>query len=398
MTDRKPVRDAAAGWRDLPRDVWILLLARAVNRLGAFSLPFLSLVLVNDFGASLSSAGYLLSAFGLATIPSRLLGGQLADRFGSKATICLGLGGTAAAQLLVAGAHDFTQAVWAVIALGLFFEIYEPASQALIADVTTEHQRPAAYNLLAVAMAVAGLGAGLLAAVVAGIDLRWLFVIDAATCMLCAAVVAIALTGENARERRNPHRPRDRGAWSDRRLLAMLAVGTAFATIYLQVTIALPLTITQRDQPVSLVGGLLALSTLTLVLMQPVLIRPRLRLLGHFRLMGLGFLLLGGGLAVYGFATTIAAFVAGTIIWSVGDAVLIGRAYAVVASLAPDTKRAQYLAIYGISWGIAAIAAPTVGTRLLEVGGPPLTWSTMAAASVLLAFAQPSLGRQLTRR
>src|SRR5689334_151424 len=117
MTDRKPAPDAVAVWRDLPRAVWILLLARAVNRLGAFSLPFLSLVLVDEFGASLISAGYLISAFGLATIPSRLLGGQLAERFGSKATICLGLGGTAAAQLFVAGAHDFTQAIWAVIAL-----------------------------------------------------------------------------------------------------------------------------------------------------------------------------------------------------------------------------------------------------------------------------------------
>ncbi|MCM4084483.1 MFS transporter [Paractinoplanes hotanensis] len=397
MTDREPILGAVVVWRDLPRAIWVLLLARAVNRLGAFSLPFLSLVLVNDFRASLTSAGYLISAFGLATIPSRLLGGHLADRFGPKATICLGLAGTAAAQLLVAGSHTFTQAIFAVILLGLFFEIYEPASQALIADVTDEYQRPAAYNLLAVAMAVAGMGAGLLAAVVAGIDLRWLFIIDAATCLLCAAVVAFALTDKTARGQRDTHRSRERGAWSDRRLLAMLAVGTIFATIYLQITIALPLTITQRHLPVSVVGVLLVLSTLTLVLVQPVLNRSRLRLLGHFRIMTLGYLLLGAGLAVYGFATTIAAFAAATVIWSLGDAVLIGRAFTVVASLAPDAKRAQYLAVYGTSWGIAAIIAPTAGTWLLELGGPPLTWSTMATASVLLALVQPSLGRRLTR-
>jgi len=397
MTGPEPASTAVTVSRDLPRTVWIIVLARAVNRLGAFTLPFLSLVLVHDFGASLTSAGYLLSAFGLATIPSRLFGGHLAKRLGAKTTISLGLAGTAAAQLFVAGARTFTQAIFALVMLGLFFEIHEPPSQALIADVTEEHQRPAAFNLLAVAMAVAGLGAGLLAAVLAGMNLRWLFVIDAATCLLCAAVVSLVLADGAAQRPRNGHR-RDRGVWSDRRLLVMLATGTVFAIIYLQITIALPLTITQRHEPVSAIGALLTLSTLTMLLAQPALNCSRIRLLSHFRAMAWGYLLLGAGLAGYGFATTIPAFAVATVAWSFGDALLIGRAYTVVAALAPHAKRAQYLAVYGISWGIAAIVAPPVGTWLLTLGGPRLPWLTMAAASLSLAALQPSLERRLTRR
>ncbi len=188
-----PATDAPPGWRGLSPTVWILVLARSVNRLGAFSLPFLTVTLVQDFDASVTQSGYLLAAFGLATIPSRLFGGRLADRVSGKRTILIGLSATAVAQLLLAGSQTLTQATVAVVLLGLMFEIYEPPSQSIIADVTTATQRPVAYGLLAAAMAAAGMGAGLLAALLARLDLRWLFVADAATCLICAGVVAALL-------------------------------------------------------------------------------------------------------------------------------------------------------------------------------------------------------------
>src|SRR6476620_2590747 len=130
----------------LPRAVWLLVAARAVHRLGAFSLPFLTVTLVQTFHAPLRVAGLVMAAFGLATIPSRLLGGRLADRLGARATITLGLAGCAVAQLGIAAAHTLPQADGAAVALGL------------------------AHG-----------------------DLRWLFVVDAATCLGCAVVVALAL-------------------------------------------------------------------------------------------------------------------------------------------------------------------------------------------------------------
>ncbi len=91
-----------APWRGLSPAVWILVTARAVNRIGAFTLPFLGVVLTVEFGASLSQTGLILALFGAATIPSRLLGGQLADRLGRRRTIVLGLTGCAVAQTWIA--------------------------------------------------------------------------------------------------------------------------------------------------------------------------------------------------------------------------------------------------------------------------------------------------------
>ena len=192
----------------LPASVWLLVAARAVNRLGAFTLPFLSVTLVAEQGASVAQAGFLLAAFGVATIPSRLLGGRLSDRWGPRATIAVGLVGTAVGQLLVAGARSLTEAAVAVVLLGLAFEVYEPPSQSLVADATSPEDRPVAFGLLFAALAAAGMVAGLLAAVLAGVDLRWLFVADAVTCLACAAIVwwrlparAVAPAGAEGRGR-----------------------------------------------------------------------------------------------------------------------------------------------------------------------------------------------------
>ncbi|MEO6511819.1 MAG: MFS transporter [Nocardioides sp.] len=369
----------------LPRDVWLLVVARAVNRLGAFTLPFLSLTLVAEAGATLAQAGYLMAAFGVATIPSRLLGGRLADTWGTRATIVVGLVSTAVAQLCVAGSSSLAQATGAVVLLGLAFELYEPPSQALVADVTPAEDRPVAFGLLAAALAAAGMAAGLLAALLAGVGLRWLFVADAATCLACAAVVWWGLPSrERVHDRSSTRRP---SPWRDRRLLALLGLGTAFAVVYLQVTITLPLTVTSRGLSGAAVGLLLTASAATIVLGQPALSLPWLRQLGDLTAMAVGFVVLATGLLAMGLATSLAGFLAATVLWSLGDLVLMGRAYTLVAAIAPEDGRGSYFATYGLSWGVAAVVAPLLGTQLLARAGVTTTWASLAVISLLLAAA-----------
>lgn len=155
--------ESAQGGKALPRTVRLLIAARAVNRLGAFSLSFLTVLTTTNFGASAAVAGYISAAFGLATIPSRLIGGRLADHVGTRRTIVIGLTGCALAQLGLALSSGLVSAACFAVLLGLAFEIYEPPSQAMIADVVAPSEQVRAYSLLNVALAVAGMGAGLLA-------------------------------------------------------------------------------------------------------------------------------------------------------------------------------------------------------------------------------------------
>ena len=376
----------------LPRSVSLLLAARTVNQLGAFSISFLTVLVINDYRAGIATAGLVSAAFGLATIPSRLLGGRLADRLGRRRTILLGLTGCAAAQLGIAAARSLTATAVLAVLLGLVFELYEPPCQAMIADAVPPAQRVRAFGLLTAALAAGGMGAGLIAAALGRWDLRWLFVADALSCLVCAAVLGAVLPADGGPvvRRSGPRRPDGVNPWRDRALLAMLASGTAFALIHLQIMMLLPLSLERRGLPASDAGLLFTVSAGTVIAAQPLLRLKRLSALPAPTALALGYLLLAAGLAGYAAAAGLPLSLAATLVWSLGDLLIMGRAYAVAADLAPPGGAGRYLAVFGISWGIAGIAAPVVGTQILQHAPVPVLWAGMAGLCLALATAHLS--------
>jgi len=381
----------------LPRRVRLLVAARAVNQLGAFSLAFLTVLLSRGFGASLATAGAVSAGFGLATIPSRLLGGRLADRLGRRRTILLGLVGCAAAQLGIATAPDLAVAAVCAVLLGLAFELYEPPSQAMIADAIPAEGRASAYALLTTALAVGNMGAGLVADVVGRANLRWLFVVDAATCLACALIIRLALPADQPSAKRVDEAAPGPNPWRDRALLTMTAAGTVFALVYMLMLVSLPLSLSADGMNPASAGLVMAVSTLALVAARPVMRLRRLADLSATAAFAAGYLLMAGGLAGYAVAHTLLVLLAPTVAWSLGNLLLMGHAFAVVSGLAPPGASARYLAVYGLSWGFATVAAPLAGTWLIGAFGPGTLWTAMAVVCLAMAVAQPPLLRRLAR-
>lgn len=342
-----------------------------------------------------------MAPFGAATIPSRIIGGYLTDKLGHRNTIVLGLTLTAAFQLALAAAPNLGTAAAAAVLIGLAFEIYEPPSQALVADVVEgDRDRVTAYALYSAALAGAGVLAGVLAATVGGIDLRLLFVVDAVTGLACAALV---LTGLRARATATPSEldanegRTERSPWRDPLLLGMLLTGTGFAVLYLQLNVALPLTPAADGLRPSLVGVLFAVSAITIVVGQPLVMRGPISRLSHFSALTVGFVVLGAGFVLTGLTVTLPGLIGATVVWSIGDLLLLGRAYALVAAVAPASARGRYMSVYGVSWGIAAMVGPILGTQLishLHVAG---TWWVLGLLTLPLAAAQPLLATAARR-
>jgi MFS family permease len=400
----------------------MLAAARAVNQLGAFSLAFLTVLMCRVMGASLADAGAVAALFGLATIPSRLMGGRLADKVGRRRTILTGLAGCAVAQLGIAVAPDLAAAAGCAVLLGFAFELYEPPCQAMIAEATTPDERAPAYALLTTALAVGNMGAGLVADIVGRSGLRWLFVVDAASCLACAAIVYLGLpadrrapglavlnpaTGPVAARPRGTRtrgtrtrgtRTRQASPWRDPALLALTAAGTVFALIYMLTLVALPLSMAAEDLNPASAGLVMAAGTLMMVLGRPLLRMRPLASLSDPVAAGSGFILMAAGLAGYGAAHSLAALLAPAAVWSIGNLLLAGRALAVVTALAPAGATARYLAVYGMSWGVATVAAPVAATQLISSLGAPALWAAASALCLVMAVVQPWLLRAVGAR
>ncbi|MFC7496777.1 MULTISPECIES: MFS transporter [unclassified Nocardioides] len=373
-----------------PRAVVALVAARAVNQIGAFALSFLTIALVEVHGAALTTAGWVVALFGLATIPSRLLGGWLTARIGHRPTIVTGLVGCALALVVIATSPGLGGAAVGALLLGLAFEIYEPPSQALLADLVPPERRPEAFGLLGAALAAAAVAAGALAALLGGVDLRLLFVADAVSCV-AAAILVLVLVEEPHAAAPAPgprsvsgHRP-----WRDRRLLLMLAAGTGNALVWTFATTTLPVTVVARGHEPAFTGWLLALSALVTIAGQRLL---RTAAFAPFRMIALGLVAVAVGFAALAYAGGVVALAAGAALVALGQVFLLGPPFAIVAGLAERSSRAAYLAAFGISWGIAQTAGPVISTHLLEVSLPG-AWLAGAALCAVLAAIQPLVAR-----
>ena len=177
----------------------------------------------------------------------------------------------------------------------------------------------------------------------------------------------------------------------------MTAAGTVFALVYMLMLVSLPLSLSSDGINPASAGLVMAVSTLALVAARPVMRLRRLADLSTTTAFAVGYLLMAGGLAGYAVAHTLPALLAPTVAWSLGNLLLMGRAFAVVTELAPPGASARYLAVYGLSWGLATVAAPVVGTWLIGAFGPGTLWTAMAVVCLAMAVAQPLLLRRLAR-
>lgn len=137
---------------------WMLLLLVTLVTGAAWALlsPILMIYLQEKFSTAISdlALAFLPSGLVWALLPSRL--GRLADRFGRKPLMILGLAAAALTSFLIPWLGSLTAlaGVWAFQAL--CYAAGDPAEQALVADLTGDDQRGRAYGLYTMA---AGLGA-----------------------------------------------------------------------------------------------------------------------------------------------------------------------------------------------------------------------------------------------
>ncbi|QXJ22500.1 MFS transporter [Actinomadura graeca] len=373
--------------RALPPDIKALVAVRVLNQLGAFVMPFLAVL------AGPGVASWALGVFGVAALLSRLLGAFLLGRLAPRTVIVLGLASTGTALLLLAAAHGSARFLVAVALVGLAFELYEPATQEALARLTApggdgRPGRAAVYNLLGTSLVASGAVAGLLAAVLLPIGVRWLVVVDAATC-LSAAVLALACLDTVPSARGGAPLPFSTGDdplpsagrwWPPPALVRLTVAGTAFACGSLAVLMFVPFVLLQRGAPewlpgLALTGG---------AVLAPVtgrLGRGSLDRVGDERVLALGTLLLGALALAMAAGRTVPSTVAAYLAWAAVDSLLQGRWPALIADAAPPPDRARWFAVHGSSWGIAQPAVPGL---VALTGGAAGAMATAGGAFVLV--------------
>jgi predicted MFS family arabinose efflux permease len=353
-------------WRriaELPGWLKAVMVGQVVSSAGALAWIYLTLYLVEDRGMSAQQAGFAAAAYGVGLLGGNLGGGWFGDRFGLRtaavasqlawAVTCLTL------PLVPAGWIGVVAAL-----AGLCGGASRPNLSALVATALPAERRREGIALSRTA-SNAGFTIGPpLGGLLAAYDFSLVFVVDAVSSLVLAAVIWRWVPGV-----RRTSSPSGVGLWRvllrDRTVLVLLATIVVVDTVYRQVFATMPLLLRDAGSPAVAYGVLIGLSSVVIVCCEAPL---AVRLRGHrsTRVIAVGFALVGVGLAVLGIWPALVGATLAIVVITAGEMLYKPTATAHVADAAPAGMVGRYSSLYAAASISGMFLAPALGGAAYE--------------------------------
>ncbi len=360
----------------------MLAMVQLINRSGTMVLPFFAIYLKTQRGFRTEDVGTMLAIFGLGAVVGNLLGGLLTNRLGAiriqiVALILAGLG-----MLALWVARTQWQIAACFFFVSLTAEAIRPASATAITYFVPPelHSRAFVVNRLAINV---GWSIGpALGGFLAGFGYRYLFLVDAATCMLAGGYVLWVFgwryEAPPLDESPTPELPVARSPWVDVEFLISLFLQFLIALVFFQMHGTLSLYFKEcLGLNEFRIGLLFAVNTVVIVFTEMQLMRA-LEHVSRLRLLAWGTLLTGWGFGLLPFSTGV-GFVAFTIlVWTLGEMLSSSPALVYTSGRATRANRGAYFGLHSMCFAAASIVAPVIGTRIYEVE-PAWLWYSCAA-------------------
>jgi MFS family permease len=387
---RIPVPRKIAG---LPRPAWILFGGTFINRFGNFLPVFLVLYLTAK-GYSSAIAGAALGVVGAGNLVGNAIGGSIADRFGRRGTIVLSMIGSGLSTILVRFVGNIVLLFILVGVVGLFSQIYQPASGAILLDVVPDDRRTIAFAVYRLAVNL-GMAAGpVVGGVISNHSYTWLFIGDAFSSFAYCGIALLMLpeTGPGAVtggetpgqqvRRREGYLSVIRG---NRHFLFFLCGIMAAAYIYIQSTATLPLQVRDSGLPNSFYGLLLGMNAAVAVVCE-LPITHLVEKLPSAIVITSGLGLMGVGFGLTAFAHSPESLVVTVLTWTVGEMIMMPLAFAHPGRTAPPQLRGRYQGSFGLAQSVSTGVGPVIGGYLYS-RNHALNWGVCGLVGIIgMAF------------
>jgi predicted MFS family arabinose efflux permease len=378
--------------RGYDRRIWILFYSRLIDGVG-FSIigPFLALFMYQSLGVSMAMVGLVLLMAGLAGAGGSLVGGLMADRYGRWGVMTWSMLLRCVTFLVLA----FQVSLWPdvlgvsiTLTLSYFFGgVFDPANNAMVADLVEPAKRLEAYGLMRVAWNLGFAIGPMIGGILVAWSFLWTFVISAVISLLAALVVAFFLS-----ETYVP-KPREKGPGLLKSigsvnklflvlcfvLMPMFIMSGQFGVIY----------VVFANERVGIdtvtIGAIFALNGLMVVLLQFPIARwlegrnYYLAMAGGSLLYAVGYMAIAPISNGLGLALTM-------VIITFGEMVVVPVATNLTVEMSPEDQRGKYLGIFGLFASVGWFASSLVGGFMYDnISSGWVLWGFVAFLGVVTA-------------
>jgi MFS family permease len=385
------LENAKKTFNEYPRAFWTYNVIVFIDRLGGFMLyPFFALYLTQKYDIGMATVGLLFAAFSISGFVGSALGGALADRMGRRGVIIASLLLSSLSALGMGFAPTLAIFVAVSVIVGTLGSIGGPAHEAVVADLLPEEKRAEGYGIIRVIFNVAVIIAPPIAGLLIAHSYLTLFIVDAAISVVAAAIVYFALpeTKPAAHPDAVPETMKQTFAgygrvFRDTPFVLFIGVTILMTLVYMNMNSTLGVFLRDyKGLPELGYGSLLSINAIIVVSLQFWLTR-RLERFKPLHMMAAGTFLYAIGFAMYGFVSGLALFIAAMVVITIGEMVVAPFQQSLVASFAPEDMRGRYMAVSGLTWGIAFMIGPYFAGLVLDSPNPNLLWYVSGFIGIL---------------
>lgn len=372
-------------YRGLSKEIYVLAAARVVNAAGAFVFPLLTLILTKKLGLQPADAGFLLSVSGIFFMMSGIIGGKLTDHFGRKNIIIIFNSLGAFCYIITAFIGMSIYVIPFIILAGFLMGIADPASGALVADITTPENRDNAFSLFYMAMNVGFAISPLIGGLLFENYLSALFIADAVTAFIAMALIYIYIpetidkTKENLGEDRKLEARVEGSILSvlkERPILILYAlVMFGYSFVYSQWSFMYPLQAEKiiPDSGAQFYGTLVSFNALIVITLTPI-ITKLLSKKNSLRRIVYGGLLYTIGFGLPGFLNNIPFMFAATLVLTLGEIVVTISTMPFIANHTPASHRGRMNAVLPMITGFGYTIGPIIMGNVLNMTSMGSVW------------------------
>ena len=352
--------------------------------------PFFALYLTKRFEIGMATVGLLFVVFSVSGFIGSAVGGALADRMGRRTVIIVSLLLSSLSALGMGFAPTLMIFALVSVIVGTLGNIGGPAHEAVVADLLPEEKRAEGYGIIRVIFNIAVIIAPPIAGLLVAHSYLTLFIVDAVISIIAATIVFFFLpeTKPAAHPDAKPETMKQTFAgygqvFRDIPFVLFIGVTIMMTLVYMNMNTSLGVYLRDyKGLPELGYGSLLSINAIIVVALQFWVTR-RLEKFKPLTMMAVGTFLYAIGFAMYGFVSGFALFVTAMIIITIGEMVVAPFQQSIVAGFAPEDMRGRYMAVSGLTWGMAFTIGPYFSGLLLDSGTPHMLWIICGVLGIL---------------
>ncbi len=396
-------------YKGLPKTIYVLFFVQVVNRFGDFVVPFLTMLLVNKLGFSMTRAGLIVTLCALAVIPGAMTGGKLSDHFGRK-NIYLIFQTSSAVLLLICGFIPTSKLMVVLIIMSAFFSGgIRPILSAIITDVLPPEKRQAGFSLSYLGINLGVAFGPLVAGFLFNHFLPLLFIGDALTSFAAVLLVLTQIKESKPESSKNDLMLENAKSSSGNapsnglekaekgsllsvllkrpEILVFLLLNVLFSIAYGQHTFGLPVQLNSQfgTNGAKYFGYLMSLNAITVV----ALTLPLNHMMRHIKpnnIIAISGVLYAVGFGMIGMIDSMAWYMVSTLIWSIGEIMLSTSFGVYLANRSPENFRARISAVTTFFFASGTVIATSGMGLYTDLFGLPMLWPLLFVLCMVGAF------------